>query len=292
MFIENDNEDVVMNDVPETSEENLEEVTINTSNDEETQDAVQETETNTEDDIEERIEARANELMEEKIKDRIARDRASQERKFNKKLAKYKHLESVMNAGLGVDNLDEAISQASSFYKEQGIDIPEYTESFSESDEKILAEAYAKEIIDLGKDEMKAEANRIASIPAEQRSIREKTMFDILCKELMNLKDIDELKSKGYKTDILKTKEFSQFRDQFNVNTPISTIYEMYNKMNGLEAKQPASPGSAKTNTSINEIKEYYTPEEARQFTEEDFERNPKLMEVIEKSMLQWGKSK
>ncbi len=283
---------VVENDVPETSEENLEEVTINTSNDEETQDAVQETETNTEDDIEERIEARANELMEEKIKDRIARDRASQERKFNKKLAKYKHLESVMNAGLGVDNLDEAISQASSFYKEQGIDIPEYTESFSESDEKILAEAYAKEIIDLGKDEMKAEANRIASIPAEQRSIREKTMFDILCKELMNLKDIDELKSKGYKTDILKTKEFSQFRDQFNVNTPISTIYEMYNKMNGLEAKQPASPGSAKTNTSINEIKEYYTPEEARQFTEEDFERNPKLMEVIEKSMLQWGKSK
>ena len=283
---------VVENDVPETSEENLEEVAINTSNDEEIQDTVQETETNTEDDIEERIEARANELMEEKIKDRIARDRASQERKFNKKLAKYKHLENVMNAGLGVDNLDEAISQASNFYKEQGIDIPEYTESFSESDEKILAEAYAKEIIDLGKSEMETEANRIASIPAEQRSIREKTMFDILCKELMDLKDIDELKSKGYKTDILKTKEFSQFRDQFNVNTPISTIYEMYNKMNGLEAKQPASPGSAKTNTSINEIKEYYTPEEARQFTEEDFERNPKLMEAIEKSMLQWGKSK
>ena len=284
-----ENEEIVQTDVPETSEENLEEVNINTSNDVENQETVEE---NPEENIEEKIEARANELMEEKIQERLARDRASQERKFNKKLAKYQHLENVMNAGLGVDNLDEAINKASSFYKEQGIDVPEYKESFNERDERVLAKADAEEIMELGRNEMEIEANRIASIPAEQRSIREKTMFDILCKELMSLKDIDELKAKGYQTDILETKEFSQFRDQFNVNTPISTIYEMYNKMNGKEVKQPSSPGSAKSNTSSNEIKEYYTPEEARQFTEEDFERNPKLMEAIEKSMLQWGKSK
>ena len=281
VYMEEENE-LIVTDVPETSE--FEEENIDTSEDVDTQETVEETE----EDIEARIEARANELMEEKIKDRLARDRASQERKYNKELAKYKHLENVMNTGLGVDNVDDAITKASEFYREQGIEIPEYKEGFSERDEKILAKADAQEIIDLGRAEMEAEANRIASIPAEQRSVREKTIFDTLCKELISLRDIDELKAKGYKTDILQTKEFSQFRDQFNVNTPISTIYEMYNKMNGQAVKQPASPGSAKSNTSTNEIKEYYTPEEARQFKEEDFEKNPKLMEAIEKSMQKW----
>lgn len=289
---EENNEEVVLNDVPETSEENLEEVNTDTSEGvEQNQEEVQETETNPEEDFESKVEARANELMEEKIKERLARDRASQERKFNKELSKYKHLESVINAGLGVDNLDDAISKTSNFYKEQGVEIPEFKDSYSERDEKILAKADAQEIIELGKDEMEAEANKIASIPANQRTTREKTIFDTLCKELIKLKDIEGMKEKGYKTDILETKEFKEFRNQFNVDTPISTVYEMYSKINGQQVKQPASPGSAKTNTSNNEIKDYYTPEEVRQFTEEDL-NNPKLMEAIDRSMLQWGKSK
>lgn len=277
-------------DVPETSEENLEEVKVGTSGDEEPiQENVEETK---EDDIEKQIEERANKLFEEKVKDRLARDRASQERKYNKELAKYKQLENVINAGLGVNNLDDAIKTTTKFYQEQGITIPEYREGLSERDERILAKADAQEIIDLGRNEMESEANRIASIPMEQRTIREKVIFETVCKELINLKDIDELKAKGYKTDILETKEFNDFRNKFNMDTPISAIYEMYNKINGQAIKQPASPGSAKTNNSNGEIKDYYTPEEARKFTEEDFEKNPKLMEAIEKSMQSWGKSK
>jgi hypothetical protein len=279
-------------DVPETSEENLEEVVIDTSEDiEQTQEPVVEAETNSED-IEAQIEARANELMEEKIKDRLDRYKKSEKERQYKENAKYKQLENVMKAGLGVDNLDDAISKASDFYKEQGINIPEFKQGFSERDEKILAKADAQDIIELGRDEMKAEANRLSNIPLDKMTVRERTIFDTLCEELTNLKDIDELKAKGYKTDILETKEFKDFRNQFNFNTPISTIYEMYNKMNGQAVKQPASPGSAKSNTSTNEIKEYYTPEEARQFTEEDFEKNPKLMQRIEESMQKWGKSK
>jgi hypothetical protein len=284
--MENNNEEVVVNDVPETSnEEVLDEVVVNASQDETNQ------ETNTEDDINERIEARANELMEEKIKDRIARDRASQERKFNKELAKYKQLENVINAGLGVDNLDDAISKTSSYYREQGIEIPEYRDTYNDRQQERLAKLDAQDIIELGKEEMEAEANKIASIPLDKRTPYEKSMFDELCKKLMSLKDVDDLKAKGYKTDILETKEFIDFRNQFNVNTPIYQIYEMYNKINGQVVKQPASPGSAKTNATNNEIKEYYTPEEVRKFTEEDFDNNPKLYEAVEKSMLQWNKS-
>ena len=285
---ETNNEEVVLNDVPETSEENLEEVNIGTSEDEEqVQEIVEETETNSEEDINRMVEERANKMFEEKVKDRLARDRASQERKYNKELAKYKYLESVINAGLGVDNLDDAISKTSDFYKEQGINIPEFKDSYSERDEKILAKADAQEIIELGRDEMEAEANRIASIPMEQRTIREKTIFETVCKELINLKDIDELKAKGYKIDILETKEFNKFRDCFNVNTPISEIYEMYNKINGQVVEQPASPGSAKTNTTNNEIKDYYSPDDFDKLTMKDLD-NPKIMEIVNKSRLQW----
>lgn len=48
--------------------------------------------------------------------------------------------------------------------------------------------------------------------------------------------------------------------------------------------------GSARASVAGSEIKEYYSPEEARKFTEEDFERNPKLEEAVERSMLKWGK--
>jgi hypothetical protein len=286
------NDEVVLNDVPETSEENLEEVGIDTSEGGELiQETVEETKTNSEDDINKLVEERANKMFEEKVKDRLARDRASQERKYNKELAKYKYLESVINAGLGVDNLDEAISKTSSFYKEQGINIPEFKDSYSERDEKVLAKADAQDIIELGRDEMEAEANRLSNIPLDKMTVREKTIFDTLCEELTNLKDIDELKAKGYKTDILETKEFNEFRNQFNYKTPVSKIYEIYKKVNGQAIEQPASPGSAKTTTTNNEIKDYYTPEEVSQFTDQDLD-NPKLMKAIEKSMQIWGKSK
>ena len=281
--------EVLENDVPETSEENFEEEVVNASQDETNQDDGLEVKKD-DDDIEKRIEEEVNKRVEEKIESRLIRDRNSRERKQEQELAKYKQLENVIKAGLGVETLDDAISQTSNFYKEQGINIPEYTPSYSKRDEEILAEADARAIIELGQTEMESEANRIASIPQEKRTTREKVTFDALCKELMARKDIEELKQKGYKTDILDTKEFKDFRNQFSVNTSIATIYDMYNKINGEKVVQPKSPGSAKTNTSNNEIKEYYTPEEARQFTEEDL-NNPKLMEAIEKSMLQWNKS-
>ena len=285
-----DNE-LVVDDVPETSEENLEEVQVNASqDDEQVQETTQEVETPSQEDIERMIEERANKKTEEQIEQRLIRDRISRERKQNKELAKYRQLENVIKAGLGVDNLDDAISKTSEFYKEQGVNIPEFKDLYSERDEKILAKADAQEIIDLGKEEMEAEANRIASITEAKRSLREKTIFNTLCQELISLRDVDELKSKGYKTDILQTKEFSDFRNQFNVNTPISKIVEMYNKMNGQVVEQPRSPGSAKSTTTVKQIKDYYSPEDFDKLTDEDL-RNPKIMEIVDKSRLQWFKN-
>lgn len=244
-----DNELVVNDDVPETSEETLEDVQVSASgNEEQVQETTQEVETPSQEDIERMIEERANKLFEEKVEQRLLRDRINRERDAKKDISKYKQLESIMKAGLGVETLDEAISKSSDFYKGQGVNIPTYQEesTLSERDERILAEADAKEIISFGKQEMEAEANRIAAIPEKQRTLREKTIFNTVCKELINLRDIDTLKQKGHEVDILNEKKFIDFRKQFNVNTPIESIVSMYKQINKVNIEKPASAGSAK----------------------------------------------
>lgn len=273
-----DNEEVVVEDVPETSEEETaEEVVVNASQD-------------NEEDIDKLVEERANKLFEEKVEDRLIRDRAKRDRDYQKELSKYKKLENIMKAGLGVDNLDDAINKSSEFYSEQGINIPEEN-FYSERDERILAKADAKEIIELGKDEMEAEANRIQSIPESKRTIREKIMFDTIHNELESIEATEELKSKGYDTSILDDKAFKDFRNQFNANTSISKIYDMYNKLNGNVVERPKSPGSAKSTTQVKQIKDYYSSEDFDKLTPEDL-NNPEIMKVVDKSRLQWYKER
>ena len=101
---------------------------------------------------------------------------------------------------------------------------------------------------------------------------------------------MEELKSKGYKADILQEKEFSDFRNQFNVNTPISTIYEMYNKVYGKTVEQPRSPGSAKSTTTVKQIKDYYSPEYFDKLTDKEL-NDPKIMKIVDESRLQWFKN-
>lgn len=294
MFIENEEEsnELVVNDVPETSE-NEEQIETDASEGvENVQGATEEvTQPNTEE-IERQIEERANKIAEEKIEARLIRDRVKRERDEATTKAKYQELETIMRSVLGADSIDDVITKSKEFYKEQGMQIPEIIKSsLNERDEMVLAKADASDIIKLGKTEMEAEANRIASIPEKERSLRDKTIFNDVCRELIKMKDVDNLKAKGYDTKILEDKDFSSFRNQFNLNTEVSIIYEMYQKVNGSKPTQPKSPGSAKTTNSSNEIKDYYTPEEVRNFTEEDLE-NPKLMAVVEKSMQLWGKNK
>lgn len=296
MFLDDENEIFINDDVPETSEENEVETVAS-----EEVDGVQTTEkveipekveTN-EEDIEKRIEERANKLVEEKLEKRLIRDRVKREREEAPIKAKYEELKSIMGSALGVDDIDEIINKSKQFYKEQGVQIPEIIQksNLTERQEIVLAEDEAKTIISLGKQEMEEEANRIAAIPEKQRSVRDNIVFEDICKELVNMRDVEDFKNKGYDTQILQDKDFTNFRNQFTIKKPVSEIYEMYQTIRGTKPVQPASPGSAKTNTTNNEIKDYYTPEEVRQFTEEDLD-NPKLMEAIDRSMLKWGKSR
>lgn len=274
-------EEIITTDVPETSEEELEEVNIDTSED-------IETEKTQERDIEAEIEERANKLFEEKVEERLIRDRRARESREKEELRKYKYLEDIVKAGTGTNNLDEAIKETADFYKGNGLDIPEYS-SNSEEDERILGQARANKFIDLGYEDMEEEANRIANIPRDQRTVREAEEFNILCAELTRRNNIKELKAKGYDSDVLETNEFKEFSSQFNDKVDISKVYEIYNKLKGNKVEKPYSPGSAKSTAQVKQIKDYYSPDDFDKLTDEDL-NNPKIMEIVDKSRLQWFK--
>lgn len=217
------------------------------------------------------------------VEARLARER----RKFNREKAKYEELVNTLKVGMGKDNIDEISKDMKTFYKEQGIEIPEYRYN-NERDEKILAKADAEEIIEAGEEEMERVANEIASKPFEKRTIREKTIFNELAQNLIMNRSAKELEKIGVKRDLLEDKTFKSFAEKFSINTPITEIYEMYSKLNKPQDTTPKKPvGSVKTTASNNVIKDYYTPEEVSKFTESEL-RNPKLMEAVENSMAKW----
>lgn len=217
------------------------------------------------------------------VEARLARER----RKFNQEKAKYEDLVNTLKVGMGKDNIDEISNDMKTFYKEQGIEIPEYRYN-NERDEKILAKADAEEIINAGEEEMERVANEIASKPFEQRSAREKTIFNELAQRLMINRSAKELEKIGVKRDLLEDKSFKTFAEKFSVNTPITEIYEMYSKLNKSETTPKKPVGSVKTTTETDVIKDFYSYEESLKFTKKDFDRNPELFKAVQKSMTKW----
>ena len=213
-----------------------------------------------------------------------------------KKLQEYEELINTLKVGTGVErdiSVSELNKKFKGFYKEQGVDIPEYVDrGRTEREEKILAKADAQDIIDAGIEEINRVAAEIYNKPVDKRTIREKIIYTALGEHIMKEKAINELKSKGADTKILEDNNFKTFAGKFSVQTPIGEIYDMYQKINTKteEVKKipPASTGSVKTTGTTSEIKDYYTPEEVAKFSMDELKNNPRLMKAVDSSMQKW----
>lgn len=272
-----DNGVIVNDSVPETLQENE---LIETDASKEVEE-VQETTNEVEEpqrDIEKEIEEKANKIAEEKIEARLYRDRVKRERETNEKFSKYQELEDILKVGLGAKDLDDLIVKSSDFYKEQGINIPvvERRQSLNERDAVVLAKADAQDIMKCGEKEMEYEANRIANIPKEKRTIRENTIFNELGRELT----IRQLKNKGYDTNVLNDEKFKEFSSHI-VNKPITEIYDMYTKLNSKPVEKPASAGSAKN--EVGKVNETFSAERINNMTPQELMKywnNPDFRKV------------
>ena len=238
-----------------------------------------EVKTYTEEEFEKAVNDRLNNILPKKIE----REKSKMERKYRDELAKYEETESILKKGFGAKDISDANKKMRDFYKEQGIEIPEYqTPRYSEEDEKILGKAEASKIIDLGYDEMQEEANRLAEIGLDKMTSRQKVMFNTLAEELTHQKQIKELAELGVKEDVLNNSDFKEFASQFNSKTPIKNVYEMYTKVNQAKPKFEKI-GSMKSNVQ-DKFKDYYTDEEISKLTDEELD-DPKIWEAVRKSM-------
>lgn len=242
----------------------------------------------------------------EEIKSQIAKDYESKSQKiFNARWAREKsnyekenaqllQIEDVLKGQLGAKDRNELMQKLSDFYQ---VDIKSSQNSkLSDRDERILAKADAQEFKELGVDEMVSEANRIASIPKDQRSLRDEVVFETLAQEITEQRNINELKEKGYDLAVLDDKKFKDFRSKLNYKTTIAEAVDMYKLLTKGQAIdiepnkpiKPASAGSTKSNITQNKIKEFYTREESLQYDKKDFDENPELWQAMLKSMPKW----
>ena len=209
------------------------------------------------------------------------------DREFERTLSKYRDVEEVLKSTLGAKDIDEANIKLRKAYEEQGVTLPDvYKPGLSSREIEILAKEEAKEFIEDGYDSMVNEANRSASKGYNNMNEREKIVFTTLGDEITKERDRKELLSIGAKEELLKDKEFINFRNQFVSNVPIKTIFALYK---GTQLKPKVeNPGSMKNITTTQDVKDFYTFEEASKFTNEDYDKHPGLFEAVEKSSYKW----
>lgn len=262
--------------------ENNEELVEKTENTELTAEEIVDVETPEEKPEEETTEEPIVETFtKEQVDEMIAKKLARKEAKIRKEYAnKYSKLETVVNAGLGTHNVQEAVDKLTDFYTQKGIAIP--TEpNYNDKDLEILARAEAEDIISGGYDDIVEEVDRLANIGTENMSNRDKMVFTRLAEERNRIEQEKELASIGVSLDDLNTNEFKLFEAKLNPNLSLREKFEMYQEQK--PKKQNNIIGSMK-GTPENKIKDYYSPEEIAKLTDEDLD-NPQIWEAVRKSM-------
>lgn len=227
---------------------------------------------------EDEMNARVNEILGKKIARREAKIRKEYDRKYGE-------LESVLKAGTGEETVEGITGKLSEFYEKKGIEIPKKAE-YSAKDIEVLAAAEAEEIIRGGFDEVVEEVDRLTELGVANMTAKEKAIFKVLAEHRQNTERSNELASIGVPEEVYNSKEFIEFASDYKSSTPIKKIYDNFVKTQN--KKEFKTMGSMKSTAAENGVKDYYTPDEAKRFTQAEINKNPALVAAIERSMQKW----
>lgn len=231
----------------------------------------------------EEVDVLVKEKLDQVLPGKIARREAKIRKEYDRK---YGHLEEVLKAGTGKQNVEEITDTFSQFYQKKGIQLPKKP-TYTDADIEVLAKAEANEIISAGFDEVVEEVDRLAKLGAENMTPREKAVFRTLAQHRKDAEQSKELSKIGVTEEVYSSREFKDFQKMFTSSTPIKDVYDIYRKTQ--PQKEYRTMGSMKnTDSTDSGVKDFYTPEEARRFTKKDYDRNPALFAAVEKSMLKW----
>ena len=118
---------------------------------------------------------------------------------------------------------------------------------------------------------------------------KEKAVFKALAEHRQTAERGMELSSIGVAEDVYNSQSFRDFAGKFNPNTPIKDIYDIYAKTQ--PKKEIKTMGSMKNITAADSsVKDFYSYEEARKFTNADYDKIPGLEDAVKKSMSKWKK--
>jgi hypothetical protein len=228
-------------------------------------------------------EAEFNSKLDEVLGKKIARKEARIRKEYDKK---YEGLVNVLKAGTGKESVEEMTDTFAKFYASKGIKLPEKP-IYSDKDIEVLARSEAEEIIGMGYDEVVEEVDRLAKLGAENMTAREKAYFKVLAEHRQQTERQNELSKIGVTEDVYNSKDFQDFAKKFNSSTPIAYIYNTYNKTQPKKDIKPMGSVTNKT-TDNGTVKDFYTRDEALQFTKKDFDKNPALFKAVQESMTKW----
>ena len=224
-----------------------------------------------------------NKKLDEVLGKKIARREAKIRKEYDRK---YGELENVLKAGTGKEDVVEMTDTFKKFYESKGIQFPKEP-TYSSRDIEVLAKAEANDIIKSGLDDVIEEVDRLADIGLHNMTDREKAVFKELAEYRKTAEQSKELSKLGVTEEVYTSKEFKDFAGKFSATTSIKEIYDIYNKMQ--PKKEIRTAGSMKNATPAETgVKDFYTRDEALQFTKKDFDKNPALFKAVEKSMLKW----
>ncbi len=227
-------------------------------------------------------EAEFNSKLDEVLGKKLARREAKIRKEYDRK---YGNLEEVLKAGTGKESVEEMTDTFAKFYESKGIKIPEKPR-YSDKDIEVLARAEASEVINAGYDEVVEEVDRLAELGVDNMTARDKAYFKVLAEHRQNTERKNELAKIGVTDEVWGSREFQDFAGKFNPKTPIKDIFDIYNKTKPKKEIKPM--GSMKSETADTGVKDFYSYEEAKKFTKEDFDKNPALYKAVTNSMTKW----
>ena len=232
-------------------------------------------------------EAEFNDAVNIKVKEVMGSKLARKEAKIRKEFdRKYGDLVDTLKTGTGMESVEDITTAFKDHYKGKGIEFKSKPE-YSSADVEVLAASDANEVIKNGFDEVIEEADRLKEIGVENMTAREKATFLKLTDYIKNTETVKELEKIGVSKDEYESEDFKTFAKQFNSSTPIEKVYEIYTQTK--PQKQIKTAGSMKSTSADDDgIKDFYTPDEARRFTTEQYRKNPKLLDAVTKSMQKW----
>lgn len=222
-------------------------------------------------------ESQMQEKINSAVEKRIARERKKLDREYKESLSKYQELAYLTQQGLKADSLEDTLEKSREFYGKQGI-----TYVPNNEDDEIIGRAYANEIISEADslDELEDTAKRLSN--KTNLTKRDKIILDNLTGEIDTRKRIAKLESIGVTEEEYNSSEFKQFASQFNKDTPIENVYEIYKR--NTDVKPVSNPGSMKS-VPGKERKDFITEAEYDKMSEKEIEEN---MDLIRQSMAKW----